>query len=299
MILKPDPTMVTAASRRLFGAAIELYAPMVASAVDRNRTHEYFFVEIVGTPPASLEAHDVANLNRLACSEALRHCHVAAITSLIRGALWIEATWREFEANSLLGFAACCRSLLEAAGDTVYSLGAIPLTLAEQRHLLQSFISGRADAVINLVDLENLLVHFSHGRKLTSEEKQLTPLQQAKRTTDYIKALEETGASGAARLYGDLCQIGHPAKSSLDFLYGRGTHGGFIVDPSAEASGVAKIVSNYMSVLADLPSIVFNPGLLILRVLHAFPDFPRIPELRGFSFQGAKNAKDIEACLRK
>lgn len=237
----------------------------------------------------------VVELNAIVVSEVLQSAHLAATTSIIRSARWFEATWREHEAANLLGWAACCRSLLEAVGDTIDGLLGVGLTLAEAMPTLMKGLSGFDEGLLNLKEIEDKLIHFSHGRKIGRAERAVVPSTHAARqTAEYIALLESAG--GPAKLYAELCQIGHPARGSLSWTY-VDVAGGFRVAADRDGPAIAEIVARHRDELHLLPSLAFNPGLFVLRVLVKFDLFPRIPELRNFSFQEARGWERIKVML--
>lgn len=271
----------------LFGPAAALYGPVVAGIVPRTVSVEYRFWD----NDSLFAAHgrgtaSDADLNAIAVLEVLLSAHLAASTSIIRSARWFEATWREHEAGNLLGWAACCRSLLEAIGDTIDGLLGMGVTIAETMPTLMHGLTGFDEGLLNLGELENKLIHFSHARKLGRDERGSVPdTHAARQTAHYIALLESAG--GPARLYADLCQIGHPARGSLSWMYAK-VEGGFRIDPDRDAETIEALVGQHRDELRALPSLALNPGLLVLRALVRFGLFPKLPELRDFSFQGAK-----------
>lgn len=286
------------ATQDLFGPPAGLYGPVVAATIARVAPVQYRFWSNESIQEAA-EAGRIGliELNAVTVTEVLLSAHLAATTSIIRSARWFEATWREHEAGNLLGWAACCRSLLEAIGDTIDGLLSAGLTLAETMPSLMKGLSGFDEGLFNLEEIEDKLIHFSHGRKVGRTERATVPgTHVARQTAEYIALLETAG--GPAKLYAELCQIGHPARGSLSWMYVN-VEGGFRVEADRDASAIAEIVARHRDELHLLPSLAFNPGLFVLRVLVKFGLFPRIPELRDFSFQGAKGWAKIKAVLDK
>jgi hypothetical protein len=283
----------------LFGPAAEHYGPIVRTAISRLRNVPYRFYDndevLKAVKEGTIGAPEV---NAIAVGELLISAHLAAVTSIIRASRWMEATWREYEAENLLGWAGCCRSLLEAVGDTAHSLGRIAIGIAEQIPLLRKAMNGLDDFLVVAEEIEIALLHFSHARKLTKGERASEhPSHAARQTFEYIDALGKAGLSDASPFYAELCQIGHPARASLSWLY-EPIEGGFLIDECRDKREIDRTVGRYSRTLHDLPSVAFNPGLLILRVLVKFRMFPAVPELRRFDFAGAKAWTNIEPMLR-
>jgi|GEM_PF-2004742 hypothetical protein len=285
-------------TQSLFGAPASLYGPIIAGIVPRMANVPYRFWDNNSVAAAIADGSaGVADINAIVAAELLLGAHLAAVTSIVRASRWIEATWREHEAENILGWAACCRSLLESTGDTIDALGSMGADIAENTNLLMRALSGYDEALLDLGSLEDKLIHFSHARKINKAEKDQVPSSHvARHTTDYINLLKSAGLSGPAALYAELCEIGHPARSSISWMYEQ-IDGGFRINPNHDAPHIASIVERYRNDIFLLPSLAFNPGLLILRVLVKFGMFPLVPELRGFSFQGAKAWDKIKPVL--
>lgn len=283
-------------TRPLFGRPAELYGPVVAAVISGSSAVNYRFWTNESVASAA-EAREIgpAELNAISVFEVLMSAHLAASSSIVRSARWFEATWREHQAGNLLGWAACCRSLLEAVGDTIDGLLSVGLTLADGLPMFMQGLVGFDEGLFNLADLEDKLIHFSHARKVGKVERgAVPPSHVARQTADYIRLLEAAG--GPASLYAELCQIGHPARGSLSWMYSQ-VDGGFRLDPDRDAQAIAEIVDRHRDELHLLPSLAFNPGLFIHRVLVKFGLFPRLPELRGFGFQGARGWQAIKSRL--
>jgi len=73
--------------------------------------------------------------------------------------------------------------------------------------------------------------------------------------------------------------------------------GGFTVNSNRDMLAIEDIITRYQRDLELLPSLAHNPAILILRVMVRFNIFPRVPELRYFSFQGAKGWSKIKPVL--
>jgi len=285
-------------TQHLFGPSATIYGPTVASIIPRITSVEYRFWNNDSIVSAFETGKiGMSEVNAISVMEILFSAHLAASSSIIRSARWFEATWREYEAGNLLGWAACCRSLLEAIGDTIDGLLAMGKTLAYQMPILQQGLTGFDDQWLNLKELEDKLIHFSHARKVGKAEQGTVPATHvAQQTANYIAFLESAG--GPTKLYAELCQIGHPARGSLSWMYAD-IDGGFRIDPDRDAEAIRGIVERHVDELHMLPSLAFNPGLFILRVLVKFGLFPHVPELEDFSFQGAKGWDDIKSILAK
>lgn len=282
----------------LFGRQICEYGPVVSGVLPRIGAVEYRFLDN-DSVLAAVNAGQIgaSEFNAIIVTELLVSAHLAAHTSLIRASRWMQATWREYEAGSYLGWAACCRSLLEAVGDTAHSLRNTASNIGLNKELFRRALSGLDDGIVNPADLEHDLLHFSHARKLSKGERATEhEAHAAHQTTEYIGTLKKVGLPGADELYSELCQIGHPARASLSWLYAP-VQGGFRVNEANQGRALKKLVGKHELTLRNLCPVAFNPGLLILRALVMFKMFPIHPELKRFEFNGAEAWSELKRLI--
>lgn len=288
-------------STTLFGPHISTYAPVVTAALARAGPFEHKFLddelwrEQLETGAITLEIQ-----NRTVAVELLITAHLHALTSLARSMRWFEAAWRERRAMSLLGFAATCRCLIEAIGDTVYSLTRIPGTIVDNRVALKHAVTGiMGQSIFCSAEIEAEFIHFEHGRKLKKAEKKLlAPAHEGKLAFEYVDRLVEVGLYGAKVLYDELCQLSHPSKNSITLFYAPSDDGGLTANGDREASALSDLIRAHRDTLWKLPPAAFNSGLQILSVLVKFNIFPRIPELRQFPYIGAPQWPELERKLQ-
>src|SRR4051794_18889426 len=74
--------------------------------------------------------------------EILYRAHMAAVVAILRNTRWVSAVTSEFAQGNLFGWAAACRSLIEAAGDTMDGFQPVAITLAEQHRMILTEITG-------------------------------------------------------------------------------------------------------------------------------------------------------------
>jgi hypothetical protein len=290
---------VPSATSALFGPAAAVYESIVDSIIATAQNVEYRFLDNEPVLHAVDEGKIGAReINQIVADELLSSAHLAAVSSVIRAQRWFDATSREYKSDNFVGWAACCRGLLEAIGDTAHSLGRTAHNLALNIRLFRSALAGLEDGIIRPQELEDDLIHFSHARKLSKHERSTEPpAHNALHTVTYIEHLGKTGIQGAGSLYSELCQVGHPARGSLSYLYAPNSDGAFHIDAARDGRAIREVIERYRPVFRDLPSVAFNPGLLILRVLVKFKRFPVHQELKRFDYQGAKAWKVIEPLL--
>jgi hypothetical protein len=89
------------------------------------------------------------------------------------------------------GFFACFRGFLESAADSAYSRGTVAYFLADNLAQISAHLQKRSISfVLGSYELEERLIHFSHGRRLGRDE-----------TADPAHILPELNAEGCVMLH--------------------------------------------------------------------------------------------------
>lgn len=144
----------------------------------------------------------------------LLRIHLACCISLRRHSAWLHSLLIAFEAQSLFGACAAYRGFLESAADSLYSLRAAPTMLASNlTAIVHRLERRRTDTIIASKDLEDRLIHFTHGRKLERGES-ADPVHAARQIREYLDSLKAVGVPDAHALYAELCSLTHPAAES-------------------------------------------------------------------------------------
>ena len=266
----------------LFGTAARFYVPLFRQLIPRVFQVDYKFED-----PVSFErklrdgVYDPKQTNRIVWLEILFRAQMVVSGSLYRNCRLIDASVREHRASNLPGWASCVRALLESAGDSSEALRAVPGTLAEHHRFIRRCLSGQESRPSGSKELEDRLIHFTHGRRLGSAEKgRVPPSHKAKLTRDYIAELQAHRLPGVPSLYSELCEHSHPAASSVEYCFSA-VNGGpaFRIDPRQDRLRIDAILDRHRLVFHDPLMICFNPVLLSLRVIQAFRLFPELPQL--------------------
>ncbi|MFB9985488.1 hypothetical protein ACFSQQ_16550 [Mesorhizobium kowhaii] len=130
---------------KVFGPAALVYGPMLNEIGEKLFLERYSFEDIGAYMEKSMDPDTGRQYSgQVYWKEILYRSHMSAIASLVRAARWVDSAVRENEAGNLFGWAGACRSLIESAGDTGHSLGAVPLTLAQNHRQIRTEISGEA-----------------------------------------------------------------------------------------------------------------------------------------------------------
>jgi hypothetical protein len=223
---------------------------------------------------------------------------MASVASIVRTTRWAEVATREYAATNLLGWAAACRSLIEASGDSGHSLGRIPLDLAINHRNILVEVSGRASgpAIIS-GDTENSLIHFMHARKIGRTENSSTESHRARQPWEYIKFIEDMKIDGVKEFYSELCERVHPAADSLTHMFTlQGDKWSFRLEN--EQYLLDEILVRRRELLSNILMAAYNPPILILRVLHKFEMFTQLDALRKYRFDAIPLWQKIDAALK-
>jgi hypothetical protein len=281
----------TRAAQAIFGDEAIRWGRMINDISSALFNEVYYF--------EAMETFDVASAEhkrRVYWTEMLQRAHLASVASIVRATAWIDAATREYEAGNLYGWAAACRSFIEAAGDTMHSLRRVPFALADHHHAIRANITGKGLEVLTSAELEDDLIHFTHGRKI--EKGAASPeSHKAKKTWEYVRLVEGMKINGAADLYAELCEIVHPASASvLTMILESGD--GWRLRPDRQGDVLKDMAHRNRAILGEVLMPSFNPPLLTLRVLHKFKIFKHIDELKKYKFDNIGDWSRIEAALR-
>ena len=269
------------AASQVFGRAAYSYGPLINQISERLCRETYHFeelsdYEIKMLNPASGRSYS----GRIYWQEILFRAHLSSVTSIARTTKWAQAN-----ANAnLYAWSAACRSLLESCGDSGQSLGSVSLTLARFHRMINREIEGRGTGdFIAAPELENTLIHFTHARKISKHDRVEEETHKARQPWEYIKFIEAMKIAGANELYSDLCEIVHPAATSVGLMIVE-KNGGFAVYFEQEGRLLSALVSDRRELLSNVLMSAYNPPLLILRVPHKFRLFAQIDALRHYRF---------------
>lgn len=268
----------------LFGSAARFYVPPFRQIIPRLFRIDYEFEDSASFEHKLREGvYRPEETNRIVWLEILFRAHIVVSGSLYRNCRLIDASVREYRASNLPGWASCVRALLESIGDSAEALRALPGTLAENHRIIRRCLSGQESRLSGSTELEDRLIHFTHGRRLDPTDKgRVPPSHKAKPTKDYIAELEAHGLPGVPSLYSELCEHSHPAAKSVAYCFSAVDGGpAFRIDPRQDRLAIDAIVERHRQVFDDLLMICFNSILLSLRVFHVFRLFPDLPELHG------------------
>jgi hypothetical protein len=234
--------------------------------------------------------------------EMTMRVHLACCVSLLRHGGWLSALLLAVERDNLFGAFAACRGFLESAADTFYSLGTVPKTLAPQLSLIRARIKERpTDTIFASKELEDRLIHFSHGRKLQKNEI-AEPMHAAKQIREYLDGLKQGGVPDVHAYYSELCSISHPSAESV-MIWFDGEKGSDDVvwqrTKVAQRDRIDRFLLGWKETNELVVAAAFVPALMSLRMLHKLDFLPKIPSLKLFPLEKMPAWREIERHLRK
>lgn len=223
---------------------------------------------------------NINELHRIYWEEILQRAHWAGLTSIIRNFNWIKGTVSSMQTNNLLAFTANLRCLIESSGDSMLSLLPIPMTLAKNFKNISLALQNKIEDnnVFLSNEIEELLIHFSYARKITSLEKEIEgkmpKYQNSKPAFEYLKALDNKVENGPiSELYSILCQFSHPAAHSIHYLLNMDSNDekySFKYSYRADNENINRIINQFNDEIVDSLYYGFNPGILTLKTLNFF-----------------------------
>jgi hypothetical protein len=240
---------------------------------------------------------DLRERNRVYWFEILERAHCAAISALLRLERWLGAMSVTAASDNFLAFAASFRGLLESAADTRYALGDIPKALASTFGSVWRAVRSELTTLILSPDLEDDLIHFSHGRKLRKSE-QAPESHAAKTMTIYLEALEG-GASGPVHTcYAELCNVTHPAADSILYLLEKRDDGWIAFSAHADHDAIEDLCTRGSTVMTYAISESLFCPVIILRAINRF-GLPELltPVVEDVPLGHVELWQDIENCL--
>lgn len=287
-------------SKPLFGAYATLIGPVATAVVNRSLPMRYHFID--NDHFMSLVQEKVLgpeDINEHIVRELLYNCHMSAILGMIRNARWVDACWREYEAQNLLAWANNMRAFIESVADSYFDTFQLAFWIAENKNHFLSALSGLADEkLFNVEMFEEKIVHFFQGRKLTKAQRaELPETYEAKPTWKYVKTLEESDLSGLYDLYSSLSEISHPSSHSLNPLYRQHDEGGWIIVDDQDLGIIQSILSSNKHIFGRILAYAFISNLYLLRVLAKFKIFPLHPELKKFDFSPYPKWQELKALI--
>ena len=238
----------------------------------KRLTTRYSFMDV--EEHAALMRDDIGEGMRVYWSETLQRAHIAAVTAILRSRHWLSAVLSTKSERNALAFAAAFRGLMESAADTTTALVGTPLKLAHCYAEITDGLSGLATAVVTSKELEDELIHYSHGRYVKNSEQASTPKShRARSTNEYLRVFDNLNVDRVTQCYRFLCDLTHPGAPSvwmwLSAVDSKGSE--FILSTGQDEAIIASFWEQYETVVLDVLMFAFNAPVLALNTLNYFP----------------------------
>lgn len=276
-----EDTLFTGASQGALEIVRRLVADLDHTPVPYKFMEESKWIEILQKTPKQG--------NKIYITELLNRAHFASVASIVRAYRWALGAESARKEKLLLPFCASIRGLLEAASDSCEAQKSIPITLAENRKLFSQILKGESKELAICAELEEALIHFSHARRPSKQEKgRLPSMHIAKSAKEYVTGLENQEPGGWYAWYEELCEYCHPAARSTSYMMMGIDPENFFFMPSTDDMHLEEIIKARRRHLEEILRLAFAPALLTLKVLSYFP----APHLHA-KFIGQLNFRDM------
>ena len=282
--------------RLAFAAAtgIQPYLGMLDRLVKEDRPYQYTYV-----PSRQYSAlSDLQERNRVYWYEIIERAHCGALVAIVRLDRWLSSMMMGAEAENFLAFAASFRGLLESTADARFALGDVPEGLAATFVHAREAVAGKARLMLLAPDLENDLIHFSHGRRVGKNES-APEVHAAKTMREYLGTLQGASTGPLFACYEELCNITHPAAESLLYLLEKRSDGATVFAARPDETAIQDLCNRGGAVvqLCVCESLVYP--IIILRLLNqlGLPEL-QTPIVEEVSLDEVPLWREIEATLK-
>jgi len=213
------------------------------------------------------EISSVKELQLIYWSEIIQRLHVCGATTILRLKKWYEAIDCSYKSKNYYGFCASLRGLLEACSDSFYSIGKVILPIAENFSHIKTAIDGQAEQFIISEELENELIHYIYGRKLSASEREnFDNSHKAKQVREYLNSMQSELLDS---LYSELCQVSHPSLLSfLPFMMESSDHELVLHKEFIDEELNKDLLNRYRSTIFEATEYALGPALCSLKLVN-------------------------------
>lgn len=198
-------------------------------------------------------------------NEIIQRTHFCSITSLQRVYKWMNAMNDSLNCGNYYSFCASLRGVIEACSDSFFTISKIITPLAENFSLIEDALNFKAKISLLTEEIEDELIHYMYGRKLTQEERVTNPVtHKVLLVTQYLTSLNDNNLD---ELYNKLCQVTHPSMMSLmPFTYSDEDYEFILHNEDNDTSLNKRIMDEYNSTihLTINSAVLLSMGLLKL-----------------------------------
>jgi hypothetical protein len=175
-------------------------------------------------------------------------------------------------------------------------------TLAPNLALIRARIREKpTDTVFLSKELEDTLIHFSHGRKLQRNEI-AEPMHAAKQMREYMESLKRGGVSDVHDYYSQLCSITHPSAETVMIWFEGEKDGDQVIwrrTNVTQRDRIDRFLVSWKETNELVVAAAFIPALMSLRMLHKLDFLPKIPSLKSFPLEKMPAWKEFERHLKR
>ncbi|MGV8733020.1 MAG: hypothetical protein ACWA7D_00055 [Pseudomonas asiatica] len=210
---------------------------------------------------------NIAELQLVYWSEMIQRLHISGATTILRLKKWYESLECAYKANNYYGFCASLRGLLEACSDSFHSIGKVLLPISKNFSHIKISISGDADKTVLSSPLEDELIHYMFGRKLSAAEKEkFEDSHKAKQVRQYLNSIQSDSLND---LYSELCQVSHPSSLSfIPFMMDHPEHGLMLHNGPVDEVLNENIMDRYKSTIYETMEFALWPALCSLKLVN-------------------------------
>lgn len=253
-------------AKRLFGNEAANYmkiSRLILNELSSNN-HEYSYIDNKAFE-FLVQERGFKWANKILSYELLQRAYIATVTGYLRQDKWIRGILNGIESENYHVFASSMRAYLESATDLYDGLNQIPMSLAISHVTMKRALKEEMDEmIIKPGKLEEILIHFQEARKNHSYSEKFYSAKSAKKylETNHLKDLN------LYKIYGELCEITHPAGNSLDvFLENQNNKLIFVENDKIR---IDKFISEYGQQFSELFLLTDNLCLIILKLINKF-----------------------------
>lgn len=200
-------------------------------------------------------------------SEIIQRLHVCGATTVLRLKKWYEAIDSSYKSKNYYGFCASLRGLLEACSDSFYSIGKIIIPISENFSHIKNAIDGKATKLVLATEIENELIHYIYGRKLSASEREsFEDSHKAKQVRQYLDSIKSDNLNS---LYSELCQVSHPSLMSfIPFMMETSDQGLVLHNEFIDEELNKNLLERHRSTIHETTVFALGPALCSLKLVN-------------------------------
>lgn len=238
--------------------------------IAREQIFEPLTVKYLFISEDELRSHYVSSVaegNFMYWSEIFYRCHMSAYGGLKRLLDWISII--EASDNNFISYCSGMRGLIECVGDTYHGLHAAAITLGDNKKMIKNIMEKTSSKITLNQELEDLLIHFTHASKPYSK---LTGNKnhQPKKPWQYVAELEKGSGIKFYEYYEFLCELTHPAASSIGMNFDQQASGEMVFNPKKDRQLVIEARKADKDLIIELLMRGFNPITLLIKTINLF-----------------------------